>query len=146
MHPEYPCAHCINAGAAAAVIEAVLARRFHPGGVDDQRDGAGVTPAAAPRRVSAEEVSNAAHLGRLPLSFFDRGGNRHGTAPRRIRCANRDAAGDYPGGGERRSGPNAIKTSSAALGAKAPRAGRSIMHWRQKKSPHEAEHGQIQTS
>ena len=27
MHPEYPCAHCINAGAAAAVIEAVLGSR-----------------------------------------------------------------------------------------------------------------------
>jgi len=27
MHPEYPCAHCINAGAAAGVIEAVLGSR-----------------------------------------------------------------------------------------------------------------------
>src|SRR5262249_1804636 len=30
MHPEYPCAHCINAGAAAAVIEAVLGSKNVP--------------------------------------------------------------------------------------------------------------------
>src|SRR5262249_41015769 len=30
MHPEYPCAHCVNAGAAAAVIEATLGSRIIP--------------------------------------------------------------------------------------------------------------------
>src|SRR5262249_14620695 len=30
MHPEYPCAHCINAGAAAAVIEALVGSKTLP--------------------------------------------------------------------------------------------------------------------
>jgi hypothetical protein len=59
MHPEYPCAHCINAGAAAAVIEAVLASKPIPEVSMTSTTAPGVTHRWTSTDAFCEEVSNA---------------------------------------------------------------------------------------
>jgi hypothetical protein len=51
MHPEYPCAHCINAGAAAGVIEAVLGSRTIPDVAMTSTTAPGVIPFHQSRRL-----------------------------------------------------------------------------------------------
>ena len=59
MHPEYPCAHCINAGAAAAVIEAVLGSRTISEVTMTSSAAPGVVHRFTSLDVFCEEVSNA---------------------------------------------------------------------------------------
>ncbi len=59
MHPEYPCAHCINAGAAAAVIEAVLGTKIIPEVSMTSATAPGVTHRWTGLDAFCEEVSNA---------------------------------------------------------------------------------------
>jgi hypothetical protein len=59
MHPEYPCAHCISAGAAAAVIEAVLGSKSIPEVAMTSTTAPGVTHRWADLDSFCQEVSNA---------------------------------------------------------------------------------------
>jgi PAP2 superfamily protein len=59
MHPEYPCAHCINAGAAAAVIEAVLGTKTIPEVSMTSATAPGVTHRWTSLDAFCEEVENA---------------------------------------------------------------------------------------
>lgn len=59
MHPEYPCAHCINAGAAAGVIEAVLGSKTTPEVAMTSTTTPGVIHRFTNLDVFCEEVSNA---------------------------------------------------------------------------------------
>ena len=59
MHPEYPCAHCINAGAAAAVIEAVFGTTTIPEVSMTSATAPGVTHRWTGLDAFCEEVSNA---------------------------------------------------------------------------------------
>ena len=59
MHPEYPCAHCINAGAAAAVIETALGSRTIPEVAMTSTAAPGVTHRFTNVDALCEEVSNA---------------------------------------------------------------------------------------
>jgi PAP2 superfamily len=59
MHPEYPCAHCISAGAAVAVIEAVLGSKTIPELSMTSATAPGVTHRWASLDAICDEVSNA---------------------------------------------------------------------------------------
>ena len=59
MHPEYPCAHCINAGAAVAVIEAVLGSKTIPEISMTSTTAPGVTHRWTSLDAFCDEVSNA---------------------------------------------------------------------------------------
>jgi PAP2 superfamily protein len=59
MHPEYPCAHCINAGAAAAVIETVLGSKLIPELSMTSSTAPGVTHRWTSLDAFCDEVSNA---------------------------------------------------------------------------------------
>jgi PAP2 superfamily len=59
MHPEYPCAHCINAGAAAAVIEAVLGSKTIPDVAMTSTTAPGVIHRFNNLDAFCEEVANA---------------------------------------------------------------------------------------
>jgi hypothetical protein len=59
MHPEYPCAHCINAGTAATVIEAVLGSKTIPEVSMTSSTAPGVTRRWTSLDAFCEEVSNA---------------------------------------------------------------------------------------
>jgi hypothetical protein len=59
MHPEYPCAHCINAGAATAVIEAVLGSKTIPEVSMTSSMAPGVTHRWTRLDAFCDEVSNA---------------------------------------------------------------------------------------
>ena len=59
MHPEYPCAHCINAGAAAAVIEALVGSKTIPEVAMISTTAPGVTHRYTSLAAFCEEVSNA---------------------------------------------------------------------------------------
>ena len=82
MHPEYPCAHCISSTAAGTVLDAAV-RRHDSGSFDDQPDRAG--------RHAQVDASSGLYVGglartdrrRLPLSFLQQGGRRHGPQNRR---------------------------------------------------------------
>ena len=76
MHPEYPCAHCINAGAAAGVIEAVLGSRTIPEVAMTSTAAPGVIHRFTNLDVFCEEVSNA----RIWAGFHYRFSTAVGTA------------------------------------------------------------------
>ena len=59
MHPEYPCAHCINAGAAAVIIEAVLGSTTIPEVSMVSSTAPGVTHRWTSLDAFCDEVSNA---------------------------------------------------------------------------------------
>ena len=59
MHPEYPCAHCINAGAAAAIIQAVLGSKTVPEMSMTSSMAPGVTHRWTSLDAFCDEVSNA---------------------------------------------------------------------------------------
>jgi hypothetical protein len=59
MHPEYPCAHCINAGAAAAVIEVVLGSKTIPEVSMTSSTAQGVTHRWTSLDAFCDEVANA---------------------------------------------------------------------------------------
>jgi hypothetical protein len=59
MHPEYPCAHCISAGAAAAVIEAVLGSKSIPEIAMTSTTAPGVTHRWSDLDAFCAEVANA---------------------------------------------------------------------------------------
>jgi len=68
MHPEYPCAHCISAGAAAAVIEGVLGSRSIPEVTMTSSTAPGVTHRWTDLDAFCQEVSN----GRIWAGFHYR--------------------------------------------------------------------------
>jgi len=68
MHPEYPCAHCISAGAAAAVIEGVLGSRSIPEVTMTSSTAPGVTHRWNDLDAFCQEVSN----GRIWAGFHYR--------------------------------------------------------------------------
>ena len=59
LHPEYPCAHCISAGAAVAVIEAVLGSKAIPELSMTSATAPGVTHRWTSLDAFCDEVSNA---------------------------------------------------------------------------------------
>jgi hypothetical protein len=58
-HPEYPCAHCIKAGAAAAVIEVVLGSKMIPEVSMTSSTAQGVTHRWTSLDAFCDEVANA---------------------------------------------------------------------------------------
>jgi hypothetical protein len=75
MHPEYPCAHCIQSGAAAAVIESVLGSADIPEVSVTSSTAPGVTHRWTNLGVFSEEISNA----RIWAGFHYRFSTRVGT-------------------------------------------------------------------
>jgi hypothetical protein len=75
MHPEYPCAHCIQAGAAAAVIESVLGSADIPEVSVTSTTAPGVTHRWTNLRVFSDEIANA----RIWAGFHYRFSTRVGT-------------------------------------------------------------------
>jgi hypothetical protein len=59
MHPEYPCAHCINAGAATAIVEAVLGSSTPPELSMTSTTAPGVTHRWTTLEAFREEVADA---------------------------------------------------------------------------------------
>ncbi|WP_249144157.1 vanadium-dependent haloperoxidase [Bradyrhizobium lablabi] len=76
MHPEYPCAHCINAAAGAAVLEGVLGSRTIPEVAMTSTAAPGVTHRFTDLDALCEEVSNA----RVWAGFHYRSSAAVGTA------------------------------------------------------------------
>jgi hypothetical protein len=68
MHPEYPCAHCISAGAAAAVIEGVLGSNSIPEVAMTSTTAPGVTHRWSDLDAFCQEVSS----GRIWAGFHYR--------------------------------------------------------------------------
>jgi hypothetical protein len=75
MHPEYPCAHCIQAGAATAVIESVLGSADIPEVAVTSTTAPGVTHRWTNLRVFSDEIANA----RIWAGFHYRFSTRVGT-------------------------------------------------------------------
>jgi hypothetical protein len=75
MHPEYPCAHCIQSGAGAGVIEAVLGSQEMPEVTMTSTTAPGVTHRWTSTAAFAEEVANA----RIWAGFHYRFSTRVGT-------------------------------------------------------------------
>ena len=75
MHPEYPCAHCIQAGAAVAVIESVLGSADIPEVSVTSTTAPGVTHRWTNLGVFSDEVANA----RIWAGFHYRFSTRVGT-------------------------------------------------------------------
>ena len=75
MHPEYPCAHCIQSGAAAAVMEAVLGTQELPEVTMTSTTAPGVTHRCTSTAAFTEEVANA----RIWAGFHYRFSTRVGT-------------------------------------------------------------------
>ncbi len=75
LHPEYPCAHCINSGAAVAVIESVLGSADIPEVSMTSSTAPGVIHHWTNLGVFADEVANA----RIWAGFHYRFSTRVGT-------------------------------------------------------------------
>jgi hypothetical protein len=75
MHPEYPCAHCIQAGAAAAVIESLLGSADIPEVSVTSTTAPGVTHRWTNLGVFSDEIANA----RIWAGFHYRFSTRVGT-------------------------------------------------------------------
>jgi hypothetical protein len=75
MHPEYPCAHCIQAGAAVAVIESVLGSADIPEVSVTSTTAPGVTHRWTNLGVFSDEIANA----RIWAGFHYRFSTRVGT-------------------------------------------------------------------
>ena len=75
MHPEYPCAHCIQSGAAAGVIEAVLGSQEIPEVTMTSTTAPGVTHRWSNTAAYTEEVATA----RIWAGFHYRFSTRIGT-------------------------------------------------------------------
>jgi PAP2 superfamily len=75
MHPEYPCAHCIQSGAAVAVIESVLGSADIPEVSVTSSTAPGVTHRWTNLGVFSDEISNA----RIWAGFHYRFSTRVGT-------------------------------------------------------------------
>jgi hypothetical protein len=75
MHPEYPCAHCINSGAAVAVIESVLGSTEIPEVSMTSSTAPGITHRWTNLAVFADEIANA----RIWAGFHYRFSTRVGT-------------------------------------------------------------------
>ena len=75
MHPEYPCAHCIQSGAAVAVIESVLGSRDISEVSITSSTAPGVTHRWTNLDVFSEEIANA----RIWAGFHYRFSTRVGT-------------------------------------------------------------------
>jgi hypothetical protein len=91
MHPEYPCAHCINAGAVAAVLEAEFGKGTLPVAIEmTSATAPGATHRWSTIRAWEEEVSSARIWGgihyRTSAEVGDRMGRQIGEgALRRLR-------------------------------------------------------------
>jgi PAP2 superfamily len=75
MHPEYPCAHCVQSATAASVIEAVLGTADIPEVVPTSSTAPGVTHRFTNLRAFADEVASA----RIWAGFHYRFSTRVGT-------------------------------------------------------------------
>jgi PAP2 superfamily len=75
MHPEYPCAHCIQSGAAAGVIEAVLGSQEIPEVTMTSTTAPGITHRWTNTAAFTEEVANS----RIWAAFHYRFSTRVGT-------------------------------------------------------------------
>jgi hypothetical protein len=75
LHPEYPCAHCINSGAGVAVIESILGSTEIPEVAMTSRTAPGVTHRWANLGEFADEVASA----RIWAGFHYRFSTRVGT-------------------------------------------------------------------
>jgi hypothetical protein len=92
VHPEYPCAHCITAGAVAAVLEAEFGTgRVGPIELTSLTAPGRDAPLRAYRRLRPRG-RRGAHLGRNALSQLNRGRRAHGPRDRRLRRRERAEA------------------------------------------------------
>jgi len=82
LHPEYPCAHCINSGAAVAVIESVLGSADIPEVSMTSSTAPGVIHHWTNLGVFADEGCECPHLGRVPLPVLDPRRHGYGTQDR----------------------------------------------------------------
>jgi hypothetical protein len=78
MHPEYPCAHCIQSGAAAGVIEAVLGSQEIPEVTMTSTTAPGVTHRWTNTAAFTEEVANARVWAGIHYRFSTRVGMEMG--------------------------------------------------------------------
>ena len=92
MHPEYPCAHCIQSGSVAGCRQGGARKRGHPGDRDDQPDGTRRDPPLDQHDGLYRRDCKCSHLGRLPLPLLDPRRHGDGASDRRIRREKRDAA------------------------------------------------------
>jgi len=76
LHPEYPCAHCIESGAAVAIIESLLGSAEIPEVSMTSSTAPGVTHRWTNLGVFADEIANA----RIWAGFHYRSSTRVGTA------------------------------------------------------------------
>src|SRR5258708_3643902 len=74
LHPEYPCAHCINSGAAVAVIESVLGSVDIPEVALTSLTAPGVAHRRTSLKAFTEEVANARLWAGFPYRFPTRAG------------------------------------------------------------------------
>jgi hypothetical protein len=78
MHPEYPCAHCIQSGTAVAVIEALLGSEDIPEVSLTSPTAPGVTHRWTNLRVLADEVASARIWAGFHYRFSTRVGSQMG--------------------------------------------------------------------
>jgi hypothetical protein len=78
MHPEYPCAHCIQSGAAAGVIEAVLGSQEIPEVTMMSTTAPGVTHRWTNTATYTEEVANARIWAGFHYRFSTEAGTKMG--------------------------------------------------------------------
>jgi hypothetical protein len=75
MHPEYPCAHCIESGAAAAVVEAV----FGSADISEVAMTSSTAPGVTHRWTNMEAFANEIAEARICAGFHYRFSTRVGT-------------------------------------------------------------------
>jgi hypothetical protein len=96
MHPEYPCAHCIQRQRRGSG-QGGARNRGHPRDPPDQPDGAWCHPPLDQHDGLHGRDRQCSDLGRFPLPVLDPRRDGDGTSDRRIRCEERDAARGYCG-------------------------------------------------
>ena len=71
MHPEYPCAHCVQSGTVAGVVKAVLGTTEIPEIAVTSSDGARGDPPMDQHDRLYGRNCKCSHLGGLPLPFLN---------------------------------------------------------------------------
>ena len=92
MHPEYPCAHCIESASLAGVVQAVFGTAEIPEVSMTSPTAPGLDPPLDQRARFHRRGFASAYLVRLPLPLLDQGRPGHGLQDRRVRGEERHAA------------------------------------------------------
>ena len=85
MHPEYPCAHCVESAALAGVVQTVFGTADVPQVSNTSPTAPGVIDHWTNVHAFADEVAQARIWGWLPLSLLDQGRPGDGLQDRRVR-------------------------------------------------------------